>query len=45
MYLCNSYQASERSVLQEIQKTEKKKLKKTSEDGNISHAHGLIGLA
>jgi hypothetical protein len=38
-YLGVTNQTSERSVGQELQVSEKKKLKKTSGDGKISHAH------
>ena len=43
IFWCNSNQASERSVWQELQ-IWRKKPKKTSKDGKISHAHRLVGL-
>jgi hypothetical protein len=42
IYWCDSNQISEISVQQEFQ--DSKKSNKTSEDGNISHAHGLAGF-
>ena len=44
IFWCNSNQASERPVWQELQVSLEKKLRKISEDGKIPHAHGSVGL-
>ena len=39
----DSHQTNERSVWKELKVSEKNTSKKTSEDRNIPHAHGLAG--